>query len=115
MLITVNESIEFMQALSVNRPSKLDGGSKTANVARATCSSFFEKFKKCILKFSKNLKLILHMGNDEIYKRAKFQLKIPYNIGCAKITKPDICSSEQCKLSKRQNLSDFIIFMELRI
>jgi hypothetical protein len=55
------------------------------------------------------------MGNDGIYKRAKFQLKIPYNIGCAKITKPDICSSEQCKVSKRQNLSDFVIFIELRI
>jgi hypothetical protein len=33
------------------------------------------------------------MDNVEIYKRAKFQLKIPYNIGCAKITKPDIRSS----------------------
>jgi hypothetical protein len=55
------------------------------------------------------------MENVEIYKYAKFQLKIHYNIGCAKITKSDIRSSEQCKLSKRQNLSDFAIFVEPRI
>jgi hypothetical protein len=39
------------------------------------------------------------MDNIETYKRAKFQLKISYNIDCAKITKSDVCSSEQCKLS----------------
>jgi hypothetical protein len=38
------------------------------------------------------------MYNVEIYKRAKFQLKIRYNVGCAKITKYDIRNSEQCKL-----------------
>jgi hypothetical protein len=51
--------------------------------------------------FLKKLKLILNLDNVEIYKRVKFQLKIPYNIGCSKITKSDIRSSEQCKLSKR--------------
>jgi hypothetical protein len=30
------------------------------------------------------------MYNVEIYKRVKFQLKILYNMGCAKITKSDI-------------------------
>jgi hypothetical protein len=55
------------------------------------------------------------MENVEIYKRAKFQLEIPYNVGCAKVTKSDICYSEQCILSKPQNLSDFVIFMEPRI
>jgi hypothetical protein len=83
------------------------------NVARATYGLFFEKIKTGILKFPKNLKLNLDMDNVEIYKRAKFQLKIPRNMGCAKITKSDMCSSEQCKLSKPPNLSDFVIFMEL--
>jgi hypothetical protein len=55
------------------------------------------------------------MDNVEIYKHAKFQLEIPYNIGCAKITKYDIRNSEQYKISKRQNLSDFVIFVEPRI
>jgi hypothetical protein len=84
---------------------------KTTNVARATGSSFFKKFRKHILKFSKNLKLITNMDNVKICKRAKFQLEIPYNIGYAKITKSDIRSSEQYKLSKRQNLSYFGIFV----
>jgi hypothetical protein len=88
---------------------------KTINVARATYNLFFEKFKKHILKFSKNLKLIPDMDNVEIYKHAKFQLEIPYNIGCAKIIKSDIRISEQCKLSKRQNLSYFVIFVKPRI
>jgi hypothetical protein len=52
------------------------------------------------------------MDNVEIYKLENFQLKISYNVGCKKITKPDICSTEQCKLSKRQNLPYFVIFME---
>jgi hypothetical protein len=55
------------------------------------------------------MKLIPDRDNVEIYKLAKFQLEIP------KITKSDIRSSEQCKLSKRQNLSDFVIFVEPRI
>jgi hypothetical protein len=55
------------------------------------------------------------MGNIEIYKHAKYQLEIPCNMGCAKITKSDICSSEQRKLLKRQNLLDFVIFMESQI
>jgi hypothetical protein len=62
-----------------------------------------------ILKFPKNLKLLSDMENVKIYKHAKCELKIPYNIGCVKITKSDIHSSEQCKLTKRQNLSDFVI------
>jgi hypothetical protein len=33
------------------------------------------------------------MDNVKIYKREKFQLKIPYNIGCAKIIKSDIQST----------------------
>jgi hypothetical protein len=45
-------------------------------------------------KVSKNLKLIPDMDNVEIYKHVKFQLEIPYNIGCAKIIKSDIRSSE---------------------
>jgi hypothetical protein len=53
------------------------------------------------------------MENGEIYKYAKFQLDIPYNIVCEKITKFDIrVVNEQCKLSKRQNLSDFVVFLE---
>jgi hypothetical protein len=52
------------------------------------------------------------MDNIEIYKHAKFQLEIPYNIGYAKTTKSDIRGSERCKLSECQNLSDFIIFVE---
>jgi hypothetical protein len=52
------------------------------------------------------------MDNVEFNKSAKFQLEIPYNRGCAKITKFDIYSSE--KLSKAKNLLDFIIFIELK-
>jgi hypothetical protein len=48
-------------------------------------------------KVFKNLKLILHMGNVEVYKCVKFQLELPYNIGCAKITKPDLRSSNSVK------------------
>jgi hypothetical protein len=55
------------------------------------------------------------MYNVEIYKRAKFQLKIRYNVGYAKITKSDIRNSEQCKLLQPQNLSDFVNFVEPRI
>jgi hypothetical protein len=51
------------------------------------------------------------MDNVKISKRAKFQLEIPNDIGYANITKSDIRSSEQCKLSKRQNLSYFGIFV----
>jgi hypothetical protein len=88
---------------------------ETTNLARVTYSSFFENFENSILKFPKILKLNLDMDNVEIYKCAKFQLEIPYSVGCAKITKSEICSSEQCKLSKPQNRSDFVIFMEPRI
>jgi hypothetical protein len=65
-------------------PSRL-GKRKTTNVPPATCSSFFAKFKNGILKFQKNLKLNLDTNNVEIYKRAKFQLEVPYNMGFAKI------------------------------
>jgi hypothetical protein len=34
------------------------------------------------------------MENVKIYKHAKFELEIPYNIDCARITKSDIPSSE---------------------
>jgi hypothetical protein len=46
--------------------------------------------KKDILVFKKILKVNLDMNNVEIYKLAKFQLGIPYNVGCAKITKSHI-------------------------
>jgi hypothetical protein len=78
----------------------------------STCSSFFKKFKNSIFKFQKNLKLNVDIYNVEIYKHAKFQLKIRYDVGCAKITKSDICNSEQCKVLQLQNLSDFINFVE---
>jgi hypothetical protein len=55
------------------------------------------------------------MDNVEIYKHGTFQLKISYNMGYEKITKPDICNSQQYIISKPQNLIDFIIFMESRI
>jgi hypothetical protein len=55
------------------------------------------------------------MYNVRIYKRAKFQLKILYNMGCAKIINSDIHNSEQCKLLQSQNLSDFVNFVEPRI
>jgi hypothetical protein len=48
--------------------------------------------------FKKILKLNLDMDNVEIYKRANVQLKIRYNVDCAKITKSDIYNCEQCKL-----------------
>jgi hypothetical protein len=51
------------------------------------------------------------MDHVEICKHENFQLEIPYNICCAKITKSDIRNSEQCKLLKRQNLSDFVVFV----
>jgi hypothetical protein len=57
---------------------------KTINVARATYSLFFKKFKNNIFKFKKKLKLNVNMYNVEIYKRAKIQLKIRYNLGYAK-------------------------------
>jgi hypothetical protein len=40
-------------------------------------------------------------------KHAKFELEIPYIWGYEKITKSNIYSSEQCKLSISQNISDF--------
>jgi hypothetical protein len=46
--------------------------SKTTNVARATCSSFLEKFENTILKFQKNLKLNIQVDNVVIYNRANF-------------------------------------------
>jgi hypothetical protein len=55
------------------------------------------------------------MDNVEIYKRAKFQLQIGCNVGCVKIIKSDICTSEQCKLLQPQNLSNFVNFVEPRI
>jgi hypothetical protein len=62
------------------------------NVAKVICTSLFlQKFKNCILKFQKILKLNLDMDNIEIYKHAKFQLYISYNMGC---TKSDISNSE---------------------
>jgi hypothetical protein len=33
----------------------------------------------------------------------------------AKITRPDICTSKQCKLLQPQNLSDFVNFVKPRI
>jgi hypothetical protein len=58
---------------------------KTTNVARATCSLFFEKFKKTHFIVLKNVKLIADMDNVEIYKHAKFQLEIPYKFQNVKI------------------------------
>jgi hypothetical protein len=65
---------------------KIGNTSKTTNVARATCTPFLIKFKNDNFKFLKNLKLNLDMDNVEIYKRAKFQLKISSNAGCARTT-----------------------------
>jgi hypothetical protein len=58
------------------------------------------------------MKLNPDMENVEIYKRAKFQIEISYNMVYAKINKSNICSSEQCKHIKSKSLSDFVIFME---
>jgi hypothetical protein len=55
------------------------------------------------------------MHNAEIYKHAKFQLEIRYNVGCVKITKSDICDSEHCKLLHPQDLLDFVNFVVPRI
>jgi hypothetical protein len=46
---------------------------------------FFEK-KNGILKFQNILKKNPGVSNDKFYKRAKLQLKIPYNLGSVKIT-----------------------------
>jgi hypothetical protein len=47
-----------------------------------------------------------------IMKLKNFNSK--YIIPCyEKITKSDICNSEQCKLSKPQNLSDFVFLWSL--
>jgi hypothetical protein len=67
------------------------------------------------MTFSSFKKSEIKMDNVEIYKPANFQLKIHYNVSCAKITKSDICNSEQCKLLQPQNLSDFVNFVEPRI
>jgi hypothetical protein len=45
----------------------------------------------------------------------KIQLRIPYILGCANITKFDIYNSEQCKIWKPCNLLDFVIFLALNI
>jgi hypothetical protein len=60
------------------------------NVARATCSLFFEKFENSILKFFKNWNLILVVDNVVIYYHANFQVEIPYILSCAKMTNYDI-------------------------
>jgi hypothetical protein len=48
--------------------------SKITNVARATCSSFFEKFETTIFEVSKNLRLNLQVDNVVIYNRANFEV-----------------------------------------
>jgi hypothetical protein len=58
-------------------------------VARAICSSFFEKIENDILKFQKIPKKILDVDNDMIYQRVKFELEIPNILGCTKITNSD--------------------------
>jgi hypothetical protein len=57
------------------------------------------------------MKLNLDMDNIEFYKHAKIQLKYLMMGTVQKITKSDIHSSEQRKLSKPQNLSDFLSFL----
>lgn len=42
------------------------------------------------LTFQTILKNNLDIGSDVFYKRAKFQLEIPYILGTAKITKVEI-------------------------
>jgi hypothetical protein len=48
---------------------------KTTNVARATYSLIFEKFKKTHFKFPKNLKLISGMNNVEATNVQNFNSK----------------------------------------
>jgi hypothetical protein len=85
---------------------------KTTNVARATCSSFLEKFENTILKFQKTLKLNIQVENVVIYNRANFQVKIPYSLSCTKMTNSEIYNSEQCRFLKSHNLSEFVIFVQ---
>jgi hypothetical protein len=59
-------------------------------VARATCSSFFEKkIKNNILKFQKIMEKNSDVDDDRIYQLAKFKLEIPNILGCTKITNSD--------------------------
>jgi hypothetical protein len=53
------------------------------------------------------MKLNLDMYNAEIYKHV--QLEIPYNVGCAKITKSDIV------VNSVNFQNDFVIFMDPQI
>jgi hypothetical protein len=46
--------------------------SKTINVARATCSSFFERFKNNILKFQTKLKINVDIEFVGFYQREFF-------------------------------------------
>jgi hypothetical protein len=55
------------------------------------------------------------MDNIEIYKHAKFQLEIRYNMGYAKITKFDIYNSEHCKLYNLKIYQILSIFMKPQI
>jgi hypothetical protein len=68
--------------------------------------------EKVYLKVSKNIKINLDIGNVGFYKPGKFQIELHHILGYEKVTKSDIYNSEQCKLSKSQNLSDFFYFME---
>jgi hypothetical protein len=49
-------------------------------------SLFFEKFKNNIYKIQNILKINQDIDNVGFHNRAKFQLKIPFRLGCAKIT-----------------------------
>jgi hypothetical protein len=91
-------------------------GTTTTNVARAICSSFFEKFKNTILKFQKNLKLNLQVDNVVIYNRANFKVKISYSLSCAKMTNSEIHNRVQIfEISQSVRLCHFCTAQNIRI
>jgi hypothetical protein len=60
-----------------------------------------------ILKLQKILKLNVHVDNTVEIFDWKY-------LNCAKMKNSDINISEHCQISKSQNLSDFVIFMQPR-
>jgi hypothetical protein len=73
---------------------------------------FLKKIKDATFKLFKKTEKNSRGRHVVFYQRAKFQLKMPYNCGCAKMIKPDIYNSEHYKLSKSQNLSGSAIFVQ---
>jgi hypothetical protein len=59
-------------------------------VDQVTCGSIFSNKLKLCLKFKNKTEKIVDVCNDVYYRCAKFQLKVPYILISANVTKLEI-------------------------